>query len=437
VRAWYHALAGLLFAQACGVQQVELSSAQAEIILLDDVSTEARNQLRHTKPGKMEPRVGLLYPADRTAVPANVSPLTFLFVSSTKGKMEPMRTPMKDELLAFELHVEGADGDLFVYTTQPQATLPLERWRKLLSGQAGGELKVTVRALTAAQRVLESPANTLRVRAATKPGQLSYWSDVRGIALTAAVDDSQEGIREGAAFPSLDPWTSLSADGERHAVARAGLLSIEIGSAALPIAWAASEALDYPAWSPDGSALVLVSGQTVSPMEPTMPKPMAMQMAMPASNHGSLVRVTIADGRAEPPEAIFHLDKPDESLRAPTFSLDGGAIAFELLKGAELTGELWIWNELSGARERVNAKLAWDGHGSFPGFIPSTEPREQWLVFSQALAPGDEKLPEDQLQLWCIGLVERDDGTLEPAGEPYWVPAQRVGDSNRRALFSP
>jgi hypothetical protein len=425
----------VLLTVGCGVQQVELAPARGEIIVLDALPPDALARLQQVaKDEKPEPMLTLSYPADATVIPANLAPITFLFGSDKKPMempMEMMKAPAPAPgFRAFELRLTGKSSDIRLYTTQPRAALPLARWRQLLGQEEHAVINVAVRALADKDRVVAGHPIKLRVLDATRSGSLAYWNDTLGGAERAALDSAQGAEASDVSdYPTLAPWQSLSTDGSRLASAQDGSLQVSVGGNALGIEWAKMLQIDYPSWSPDASALVFV-------LAPSAPMPMMMMPELGMSKSAILQARVSGTAKLDEPELLLSADMPDELLRAPSYSPDGRFIAFERAKGKDKLGSLWLVPAAGGEARPVASKLAWKGEGVVPTWLPALEADSYWLVFSQDQAPGEAKLPGEQVQLWAVALAIGDQATPEALGEPFWLPFQSSGDSDRRALFA-
>jgi hypothetical protein len=168
-----------------------------------------------------------------------------------------------------------------------------------------------------------------------------------------------------------------------------------------------------------------------------MMPPMIMSPAPPDAARTSL-RVARVDGSGvAAPSSLFEAMEPDELVRSPVYSPDGAFIAFERLKARDKLGKLWWMRADGGGASALALMMSWQGEGGWPTWLASEAPDQLWLVFSQARAPGIDKLPADGMQLWAAALQRDADSRLTPIGAPFWLPGQSSDDRNRRALASP
>jgi hypothetical protein len=419
----------LVFWLGCGLQSVELATPEGEIILLDAVPEDAIRQLERAEGLRPEPRLTLLYPDDDCAIPENLGPVEFLFGDDKKPMMDPMMKEPKSKYAVLSLRIASAHSALHLYTTQGRASVPSARWHALL--REGGELTITLRALEGNDHVLESAPIRVQVLAPLRDTEIAYFSDTRGTALSSTLEGALGA--PPAHYPTMDPWRSISADGTRLASANAGVLSAFNAVNPLALLWSEALYVEQPDWSPDGSTLVFVARALPPPM---MMPPMMMMMPMPmpaepADGARTSLRVARVDASGiAMPTLLFDALEPDEQMRSPVYAPDGAFIAFERLKARDKLGKLW-WLRADGSEL---GELAIDG--AWPTWLASEASDQLWLVFSQARAPGVDKLPGEGMQLWAAALRRDSASRLTPVGQPFWLLGQTTDDRNRRALVN-
>jgi hypothetical protein len=420
----------------CGLQSVELAPEPGEIILLDPVPSSARERLANAADVKVEPRLALSYPDDGCAIPANLGPLEFVFADEMKPMMmDPMKEP-KPKYSAYELRIRAGDSDLRLYTAETRASVPEARWQVLMA--VGAELTITLRALEGATRVLESPPLHIQVLAPLRSDEITYWSEPRAAAVATTLHG--ESRIPPAGYPAIEPWESVSADSSRRALTELGVLSLVIAGLPVPLPWGALLEVAESDWSPDGASLVFATSATMAEGAPPpmmMTSPMMMRAAEPPSPARASLRVSqVSASGASSPELLLEATEPDELLRSPAYSPDGSFIAFERLKARDKQGKLWWMRSDGSAASALSLKMSWSGEGAWPTWLSSESPDQSWLVFSQARAPGSDKLAGEAAQLWAVALRREGEQEWTLAGAPFWLPGQAPTDHNRRALPS-
>lgn len=403
------------------------------------VPDDALWTLLEARDAKPEPRLSIKYPSDRVRIPENVAPLRFRLEGDPMpmAMKEPAMGPMEGakagaEVRVYELRFE-ADGErLRVFATEPAMQVPDQRWSSLLAHARDGEISVVGRALLEDGHVLTTKPIHVLVAAPIPQGVARYASGTDNQARQGAIDTAwQDGTIQTTDYPTLTPWESAARAGDLVATADGGMLSIRAGQTDIALAWSRDYFIETPSWSPDGDWLVFAA--RALEMEPMMPAGPDMPGAMELSG---IFRVSVgADTAVGTPQRLLTADKPDSFLRAPSFSPDGGYLAFEQGKGADKTGKLSLMAS-DGAQEAALSTKEWKGDGAYPTWLPSAEDGESWLVFSQPRSDVDDGRDADHLQLWMLSLRARDGAPPEPAGEPFWLPLQSADEDNRRLLFT-
>ena len=435
----------LLSALACGVQEIELAPPVGAVIVQGDVPRAALEQLARTPPGKPEPRVALTEPADGIAVPGNITPLTFRFKSDKKPMMmEPMMEPMMERMMkapgggaaqAFELTLRAGARELRLYTREDRAVLSESHWQSLLDVSPGTELQVQLQALQEDGRVVTSAPIAIVLLAPLTTGRLAYWSDSSGRALGVQMEQAAAYEIE-AGFPALQPWESRHAQAQLVASAQAGLLRVARAEHELPLSWGAAFQVEQPEWLSDASALLFVATPTAAagpgvkpPMPPPEPAP------APAAAGSALLRARWLDAQTlSAPDVLFESDKADELLRAPSSCPGARHVVFERAKEKDAVGKLWSIDSEGGEPSELGMGPGWKGEGGTPTCFPGGADGELWVAFSDTRAPADDKLEPNQLQLWLVAARESAEGRLVATHQPFWLPQQRLDESNRRLL---
>lgn len=464
----------LAWLAACGLQEVELARRPLgdDVLVLDGVSEQRVARFAIAGEAKQEPKLALAYPPGGAAIPSNVAPFTFVW---ERAKMQPPREPPPPAPkpgpamdVVFELHLRCAAAELRVYLAAGELTVPAEHWRRLLEGNQGSTLEVALRALDGKGALKAAPPLTLEVRAPTAPGALYYVAEAQGLAraelaepgfrlvsqettcagcrpiardgsvrlvesepevvVEALASGARTTLTSAAPLPALD-WASFSPDGLRLVASGRGQLahyaSDPLGFELAGLGYAAD-----PDWSPSGALLALAA-------DTRAPGMMMMTAMEPAPN--AIARVTIDGGSAGALELLVESDAPDETLRAPSFSPDGRFVAFTRQKGkGDQSGLAWVDAQAESAGQAARGELLQvKAREALPTWLPSSVEREYWLIFSSSQEGPRGKPAPEQVQLWALGAERLPDDSLQPLGEPFWLPCQDSTTSNRRALFAP
>lgn len=420
---------GLVLALAslgCGVNVVELAPhapPRADVVWLSFIDQRDIQRFRAAEQVPRDRALTLLYPDDSTLIPENLAPLSFLFGT---GKPPPEAALTPQTFTAFELSVSGPTVRVLAYTSEPRAELPEGHWRRLLADGMEHGLTVQLRAIRGEHLVAAEPVS-LRVWRALPAGEIQYWSDVLQRPQAARIEELR--AHEAAIpFPLLAPaWQSLGPGG-RIASCSDGSLAVSSADQPATVPWSRDALhVEHAVWSPDGEQLVFAL-TSPGPMEPA-----------DTSGGTSIATVSVSEGVVSAPELQISSDKPDESLRYPSFSHDGRYLVFERGKRRDTEGSLWLLPLDGGEALQLDAQAtamrAMKLTGSMPSLLPGGLPEQRWLMFTSDRAPGAQKLTGERQQLWAVALYDDGAGLPSLAGAPFWLPFQSLDDDNRRPLF--
>ncbi len=471
----------------CGITQVELAPlAPDELLVVGSVPDRVIERFTHEQGGVLdESRLSLRYPNDGSAVPADLAFMRFVWEGApAMPSPKPMPKakddgPEASEGMFYELCLEASAHTLCFYTDRTELDVGDKHWRGL-AGSGSGDIAVRLRGLRGVEPLLAAPVTTLRTLAASASSTIYYANLALGTMqrghlsstfpeeaslsspwAAACSTISRDGTRlvhmpsehelQLVSLPTLDVlWTlatpfadascaglSFDPTARRIAFASAGRLAlIDAETSALLTSTDESfPRVSHPDWSSDGRFLAV----TLWPSD-AMPDEMALQGT-------SLGRIPVSvDGALETSELLLAPSKKDQTLAFPSYSRDGGWLAYVQVKGKLRDGKeatLWLLPAAGGTpvalqrsasdppKAEASVQLA------APAWLPSSDPTLEWLVFSSARASSLTAPAMGRQQLW-ITPVDKSLAAqgMDPSGPAVWIPFQAADSSNARPMIA-
>ena len=424
------------------------------------------------------------YPEPLTAIPANLTGLTFQWDSHGHD--------------LFRLSFEVGELTVLWFTNDDTLTPNDDVWKVLTTAAAGGELRVTLRGLGGAgASACEGTTLPLRVDRAPMVGAIYYWSTSEAGIMRIPIGEKQP---EHFLTPRTAPQVAcpachaLSRDGTRIAVTRTTfppfgeLYVAPTLTPTQPYFNPAGHVSYFPSFNPRGDRLVGGSGGqlVVTNVEDGA---LIERLPMPANRVGGspdwdwredkivaalgdsglfnpIPDVGISQGRIaqwvkngdvwEGPEILVER-QDDEGNDRPAFSPDGRFIAFHRTGVAQNMGQamgnasnsLWLIPSAGGQMptELVAANQAVGMGNSWPKWAPTSGGGRLWLAFSSIRDYG-HILDQDQAsvcldppecsrtgadarpQLWITGIDPNAPPGSDPSAPAFWLPYQDLDSGN-------
>lgn len=411
----------------------------------------------------------VLYPADRTLMPRNVTPPVFQW-SGNSGR--------------YRFTFQTTSRAHHVYTTDWKWQPGSGVWDRLVSEARTQPVQLSVASLEAGGLAV-GPSVTLQFSAANVDGAVYYWAPSRsGIVRLPLGELEPETFLTGTVFNCVG-CHALSPDGSRLAYTRSsggtpiGTLGV-IGTddAATQYVAEGSLGLYYPSFGPDnvhlaasrnGAIVVLNTdtGAVSSPLSkppgtsasyPTWsPRDDAIVFAAGAGSMGGafdslgassagLARVRRErDGSWTEAEWLLEngaAGGSPENLFYPAYSPDGRWIAFNRARDSAAVGGspagAEIWTVSNEGRNPVELEAANGPDGttnSWPKWAPASADGTLWVAFTSNRPYG--RIGGDQMQIWIAGVTP---ANVLPGSDPswsaFWLPGQSLADSNHVAYWA-
>ena len=488
---------------ACGLEVVELAGRNDEegatILVLGAIPKQVVDRFASSKGEVVEPmQLGLSYPANGTAIPANCAPLTFLWQEPRDKGPKPMTMTMKgDERLpagepkpagsvapsnprmdgakerghAFELTLRTAMRTLRIYTDQLSVRVPEASWRSLLAERGALTIELRALAIDAPQRVLVAQRSELTVRAPWPAGAV-YYRRGAGVA-RAAITESDDELLALADCPGRD--IAMSPLGDRLGVQCPGDSALQLSLPTLRELAAHSREEGgelFGSFDPSGTRIARAYSGAIDILDASSgallaraPLP-AGGLASDASWSHDGTRIVLAYAPAGPAMdpasagqsiAVFQVETPtvlgpprvivteagrDQTLRFPLFSPDDRFIVYTRgkVRMANIDdASLWMVPAQGGAAIALwDDPMQRDKRDAAPQpiwIVDSTQ--AWWLVYASQHSVGEKRESEGR-QLWATWL---DPSAFELqqalATPPFWLPFQELGTSNDRPQWAP
>lgn len=232
-------LIALFFCLACGcgIEVVELApEASGDVLIVGEVPRAALARFANEPAGMMDPMLGVRYPEPGTVLPRDVAPVAFSWGPGPKQQR------------IFELTLQGA-RTLRVYTSEPTLSVPAERWRTLLEGDA---LVVTLRSLEngGKRELRRGEPRTIAIRAPLA-GTL-YLATASGAERATLASEASAEAELALADPALRA-------GRLARVTRSAIELVDRASGSVEDTLRAPSGARFahPSWSVDGASILV------------------------------------------------------------------------------------------------------------------------------------------------------------------------------------
>ncbi len=385
-----------------------------------------------------------LYPEDGVNIPRNTPSIRFQWndIGAT----------------AYRLRFTSGITDVTVFTRQPEWLATADMWTTIAAFNAGGSVEVELSAMLDGVVQVADPL-TLFVNRMDATGAILYWStSVEGLKqipyggtaedfLTAEDVGACIGCHEVSAtgtlavtdaqglvgaydladltllldyrFDHVGAFKAFSPDGRWMLVTRDGELDDAL---------AFDAPVTHPAWSPDGTEVVVVR----------VPPENFYDDAH--FNLGALYRMSF-DGKGGfgPLEPLYD---PGDGLNHyyPAYSPDGAWVAFNTAAGDAYdnpAAEVWVLPAEGGDAIRLDrANRAVAQGNSWPRWGPLPDDDVLWLAFSSRRPYGT--ITEDNPQIWVAGFDPAQAALgNDPSWPAFWLPDQDPAENNHVPIWMP
>ena len=393
-----------------------------------------------------------LYPEDGVNLPRNTPSIQFQWTQAS----------LPEAAVGWRLNFDSDITDVTVYTAGSDWTADVDTWQNLVSTNAGGQLDLTLSAVTASGSIWRASPRTVHVNRMDAEGSIYYWSSsaagFKRIEYGGVAEDfltqANTGYCVGCHVISSQGRVAFTYDGGNGQL---GVKLVADGSDVVPYGSAVYG--NFKAFSPDGGlllttylgSLLLYDGLTGAyisevPVDGTVshvdwdPDGSRVALVLTESHSydwtfagGRLALMDhLGDGVFAAPVVLYD---PGDGLNAyyPSFSPDGDWLAFNVSTGDSYDDEdatLYVISPDGGLPvEQASANQSASITNSWPRWGPLPDDDILWISFSSKRLYGGLTTGNPQIWVTAFDPAAADAG-LDGSYPAFWLPGQDATQGN-------